>query len=850
MLRVALASVRGNRIRLALTSLAIVLGVAFVAGSLMLTDSIERAFGTLFDESFEGTDVYVRGVRQVDIGFGGELPGQGPTIPDDLAGVVAGIDGVRDVVPMVDGLAQVIDRDGRPVGGMGPPTIAASWSGPDEAGPLTLRDGRPAAGPTEATIDAATAALTGYGVGDRVPILLSTGVQTFDLVGITGYGTEDNLLGATIVTFDLETAQQVLGREGRLDSLAVVGDGVGPEDLRDRIAAVVGSDTVEVVTADQEAAETQALLEEGLSFVSIALLVFAGIAVFVGVFLIVNTFSMVVAQRTREFALLRAVGASTRQVRGAVVIEALIVGLVSAVLGLLAGVGLSNLLRLLFDALGVGFPDGGLVLRARTVVVAFAVGVGVTTVASWGPARRAARIAPVEALAGTGAAQTEQVSRRRTAAGVALATLGGMAIAVALGGMVPQPAAVAGLGAAATFVGVTLFSPLLSQPVVGFVGAAPARRGLAGRLARNNAQGNPRRTAATASALMIGVALVSFVSIFAASATASVNTLFTAQLRADFVISPVGFGQAGIPAGLWSTLQDQPEVGAASPLRVLQGAVGEGAAESVVAVVPDHIDRLVALEIIEGEAGDLAGGALVHGDRAATEGLAVGDPLTLRLQDGPQELTVVGLFDNRDLVSADVVIALDTIPAGSTTPGADVLVLVAAADGVDLDDARAAVDGVVEAFPSVQVEDQAELRESLQGQVDGLLNLMIGLLGLALVVALIGIVNTLALSVFERTREIGLLRAVGMTRSQVRTMIRWEAVYVSVFGALLGVAVGTLLGWAIVAASADQGLEVLEVPVLRLATYVVVAGVAGVVAAVLPARRAARLDVLEAVTTE
>lgn len=850
MLRVALASVLGNRLRLALTSLAIVLGVAFVSGSLLLTDSIERAFGTLFDEVFEGTDVFVRGVRQVEVSFAGEQPGQGPTIPDDLADVVAGIDGVRDVVPTVEGIAQVIDPDGNPVGGMGPPTFAYSWSGPDEIGPLTLRDGRPATGPTEATLDAGTVGITGYGIGDQVPILLASGVETFELVGITGFGDEDNLLGATIVTFDLATAQLVLGRDGRLDSLGVVGDGVAPEELRDRVAAAVASDTVEVVTSDEEAAADQALLQEGLSFINIALLVFAGIAVFVGMFLIVNTFSMVVAQRTREFALLRAVGASARQVRGAVVVEALVVGLVSAVLGLLAGVGLSNLLRLLFDALGVSFPDGGLVLQARTVVVAFAVGVGVTTLASLGPARRAARIAPIEALAGTGAAQTEQVSRRRTAAGVVLAAAGGVAIAVALAGMVPQPAAIAGLGAAATFVGVTLFSPLLSQPVVGLVGAAPARRGLAGRLARNNAQGNPRRTAATASALMIGVALVSFVSIFAASATASVNTLFTAQLRADFVISPAGFGQAGIPAGLWSTLQERPEVGAASPLRVVQGAVGDGSAEGVVAVVPDHLDRLVALEVSAGQAGDLAGGALVHAERAAADGLGVGDLITLRLEDGPQDLTVVGLFDNRDLVSADVVIALDTILASSTTPGVDVLVLVAAAEGVDLDDARTAVDGVVEAFPGVQVEDQAELRESLQGQVDGLLNLMIGLLGLALVVALIGIVNTLALSVFERTREIGLLRAVGMTRSQVRTMIRWEAVYVSVFGALLGVAVGTLLGWAIVTASADQGLEVLEVPVLRLATYVVVAGIAGVAAAVLPARRAARLDVLEAVTTE
>lgn len=849
MLRVALASVLGNKIRLALTALAIVIGVAFVTGSFVLTDSIDRAFGTLLAEVNEGTDVYVNGVSDVETSVVEEQPGQGPTIPASVAEEVRAVEGVARVVPTVEGMARVVGPDGEAVGGMGPPTFAFSWSGPDEVGPLTLRDGRAASGPGEATLDAGTAETIGYEVGDTMPVQLLDGVHEFALVGITGFGEEDNLLGATIVTFDLATAQSLLDREGVFDQIAVIGTGgVSPRQLRDRVAAATTASGVEVVTADDELANQQAGIREGLSFINIALLTFAGIAVFVGTFLIVNTFSIIVAQRTREFALLRAVGASARQVRMAVVLEAMVVGLVAGCVGIVAGIGLSELMRALFDTLGFGFPDGGLVLRTRTIVVAMVIGVVVTTVAAIGPARRASRVSPMEALRADAGIERDALGRGRTVAGSLAAVAGVAGLALGLSDAVPQPAVAAGLGAALAFVGVALLAPHLAGPAATVIGAWPSRSGVPGRLARNNADDNRTRTASTASALMIGVALVAFVSIFAASATASVNVLFTEQLASDFTVTPAGFGPGGVPPGLTDDLQERPELGAVSPVRSVKVRVGERT-ESVSAVNGDQVQDLVALDVVEGSTDALAGAVLVHEDRAAADGLAAGEAVDVRLDGVDTSLTVAGVFANKDLVGADLVTDLATLEEAGVS-GNDYFVFVDAGDGVDTATARAAVDEVADEYVGVQVQDQTELSASLRGQVDQLLNVMIGLLGLALIIALIGIVNTLALSVFERTREIGLLRAVGMTRAQVRSMVRWESVIVSTFGALLGVVVGAVFGWALVRASADAGLQVLEFPVARLVAYVVVAAIAGVVAAVLPARRAARMDVLRAVTTE
>ncbi|MBW3662878.1 MAG: ABC transporter permease [Actinobacteria bacterium] len=851
MLRVALKSVLGNKLRLALTALAVVLGVAFVAGTFVLTDSIDRAFGNLLDEVNEEVDVYVNPASTIERDVTQPAVGEaGPTLDEALLQDVLEVDGVAGAAGFVQGFAQIIDQEGEPVGGMGPPTFGMSFVESDRT--ITIREGRPPTAPGEVTIDAATAELTDYEVGDTVPVLLAGGVEEFELVAITGFGDADNLLGATIATFEMQTAQTLLGKEGRFDQIAVrAEEGVDAETLAARIGDAVAGPSVEVVTADAQVAEDRQQITEGLSFINVALLAFAGIALFVGAFLIVNTFSIIVAQRTREFALLRAVGASASQVRTAVILEAVAIGVLAGVVGVLAGIGLAQALRAIFGAIGIDFPDGGLVLLPRTVIVSFVIAVLITAVAAVVPAQRASRITPVEAMRESAGDERERIGRGRTLAGTALGVAGGILVAV---GLVLGPGnaiAFVGAGAAAMFVGVSLLAPYVAGPAAAVIGAL-AGRTVSGRLGRGNAARNPRRTASTASALMIGVALVTFVSIFAASATASVSRLFNEQLGADLTVQSAS-GFTPIPPGFAAALRELDAVGAVTPVRSatirIDGVEGRS---NIGAADPVAMPSLIEIGVVEGELADLTtpDTVLLHEDFAAAEDLVVGDDLDVAFTTGATTtVEVVGIYANEELAAGPLLVSLETLERH--VEGAfDLIVVADAAEGVEVEDARVAIGAVANDFPGVVVRDQAQLREQSQEQVDQLLNIMIGLLMLALIIALIGIVNTLALSVFERTREIGLLRAVGMERRQVRRMVRWEAVIVAVFGAVLGVTVGAFFGWAVVTSLADEGLPVLEFPVGRLLVYVIVAALAGVLAAVFPARRAARLDVLEAVTTE
>lgn len=851
MFRVALKSVLGNKIRLALTALAVVLGVAFVSGTFMLTDSIDKAFGDLLTEINQDIDVYVNPVSPVeqDITQTAVTSG-GPTLNEAVLTFVEQVDGVAEAGGFVQGYAQIVDQDGDLVGGMGPPTFGMSFAESDES--ITVRQGRGPTGPGEATIDAASADLTGYDVGDTVPILLAGGIEDFELVGITGFGDADNLLGATIVTFEMRTAQRVLDKPGQFDQIAVRAEpGVDAQSLAERIDAAIGGRTIEVITADEQAAEEQAAITQGLSFINTGLLAFGGIALFVGAFLIVNTFSIIVAQRSREFALLRAVGASARQVRAAVIIEALAIGVLAGLVGFLAGVGLAQGLRGLFGALGIDFPSGGLVLAPRTIVASFVIAVLITLLASLLPARRASRIPPVEAMRVSSGEEQDHVSHARTIAGVLLTVVGGFGIVVGLFATIDDPVIYVGVGAVATFIGVSLLAPYIAGPVARTIGAL-ATRTVAGRLGRSNAARNPRRTASTASALMIGVALVTFVSIFASSATASVNELFQQQLSADFTIQS-GSGFQPLPPGFAATLRDVEEVGAVTPVRATTVRVEQLDEQTTLqASDPLALPDLVELGVTEGSLEALTSDdtAFVFQDYATEAGLAVGDTVQIDFASGATvDVELVGAYANNDLATGPFLVSLETFDR-YVEGSFDLLVLANAADGVPIEDARRAIEAAGEDFPGVVVRDQDEVAQRSKDQVDQLLNIMIGLLMLALIIALIGIVNTLALSVFERTREIGLLRAVGMDRKQVRRMIRWESVIVAVFGAVLGVVIGGFFGWAVVAALSDEGLSVLEFPIDRLITYVVVAGLAGVLAAVFPARRAAKLDVLEAVTTE
>lgn len=847
MLRIALKGLLGHKVRFALTTLAVVAGVTFVAGAFVLTDSIERAFDELFATSYEdAADLFVTAPRTVE--SSGAAPFGSPDALDAaLADRVVEVEGVAEVDGIVEASAAFVAPDGAPIVPQAP-TLAFSWTDGAARGPMSLRDGRAPAAPDEVAMDAATFARYGFDLGDEVEVLVPEGARIFTLVGVTGFGEADNLLGATVATFELEQARSLFDLEGAYTELSVVGDGsVDPVALQERVAEALG-ERASVTTASDRVETEQAQVGEFLGFLTTGLLVFAGIALFVGAFLVVNTFGIVVAQRAREFALLRAVGASRRQVTAAVVVEAVAVGLLASAVGLGLGVGLAVLLQVVLSATGVELPSTGTVVALRTVVASFVVGTVITVVSALVPARRASAVAPVEALRGAAIASSASLGRR-TLVGSVLAVLGGAALTAGLAGIGGQPLPLVGVGAAGLFVGIALLSPVLAGPVVRAFGALPARYSVAGRLARGNAGRDPRRTASTASALMIGLALVSAVTIVAASIQGAVSDALASQFRADLIVQSDQTGMRPLPPRVAGSLADDPAIAELGSLRV--GQVEEdGTPRVLVGLDPATVEELLDLGIEQGAIGDLAaGGIAVQTDVADDRGLQLGDMLEVRTASGEQvPLPVVATFASGELIGSGYVVGIGTLSELAPGSAGDLLLLANAAD--DIAAARAVIDAEVASVPGATVRDQAEFREQQEAQIDQLLGLMVALLALAIIIALIGIANTLVLAVFERTREIGLLRAVGMDRPQTRRMVLWEAAFVAVFGGILGVAVGTFLGWALVTALGDEGVARMIVPAGQLAIYLVVAVVAGVVAAVLPAWRASRLDVLRAVTVE
>jgi putative ABC transport system permease protein len=847
MLRIALKGLLGHRFRFALTTLAVVAGVTFVGGAFVLTDSIQRAFDELFETSFaEAADVYVT-APQASEGNGGAPFAAPEPFDDHLADRAAEVEGVADVDGIIEASAAFVAPDGEPIVPQAP-TLAFSWTDGLGMGPIAVRDGRPPEGPDEVTMDVATFERYGFALGDEVGVLAPEGEVRFTLVGVTGFGDADNVLGATIATFELDRARELFDAEGSYTELSVTGDGsVDAVALRERVADALG-DAVTVTTASERVADEQAQVGEFLGFLSTALLIFAGIALFVGGFLVVNTFGIVVAQRAREFALLRAVGASRRQVVSTVLVEALAVGLFASLIGLALGIGLAVLLQVVLSAVGIELPTTGTVVALRTVIACFAVGTLVTVAASIVPARRASAVPPVEALRGAAAAPSRGLGRR-TAVGTVLAVLGGVGLIAGLGGTTAQPLALVGSGAALLFVGVALLAPLAAGPVASALGALPARASVPGRLARGNAGRDPRRTASTASALMIGLALVTAVTVVASSVQAALTDALASQFRADLIVQTDQSGMREIPPRVVQELGEASEIAELGTIRVGQ-VQDEGASRLLVGIEPSTIDGLLDLGVQEGRITSLVdGGIALQEDVAADRDLTIGDRFTVRNSRGAEhELEVVATFANTEMLGSGYVVAFDTL--ADLAPGSGgALALMANASG-DVGAARQVVETAVSSVPSAVVNDQAEFRQRQEEQIDQILGLMVALLALAIIIALIGIANTLVLAVHERTREIGLLRAVGMDRPQTRRMVLWEASFVALFGGALGVAVGTFLGWALVAALRDDGVQRMVLPAGQLTVYLVVAVLAGVVAAVLPAWRAARLDVLEAVTVE
>ncbi len=845
MLKVTVKSLLARRFRLVTSGLAVLLGVAFMAGALVLTDTIGRTFSDLFAGVNAGTDAYVRSTGALG---GGGFDGQRARVDVALVDAVAAVDGVEAAEGTIeDGYAQLLDRDGEPLGGgFGPPTFGSAWGEVDELNAFSLVEGVAPSGPGEVVIDEGSAEDAGLDVGDRTRVLVQAGSEPVEVVGIARLGNGSDVTGASYVLFAATEAQRLVAEPGRVDAIRVVATpGVTQGELARRVAEALPG-LVEVLTGAEITEEEQSALAEGLGFLSRFLLVFAGIALFVGAFIIHNTFSILVAQRAREMALYRAVGASRTQVLSSVVLEAVVVGLLASGLGLLLGIGVAGALKSLLGTIGLELPGGGVVLTGGTVVAALVTGVAVSLVAAVLPARRASKVAPVAAMRDEVHDVSNQ-SRVRALAGLALLALGGALLWQGLGGDVEDPVQLVGGGVLATFVGVVVLGPSVAPPLSRAIGwPLPRLRGMAGNLARENAARNPRRTASTAAALMIGVGLVGFIAIVAASATASIDEVIDDTVRSDFVLNAETFGFGGLSPDLAAALDRAPEVDEASGVRFGFAEVA-GDTQQLLAVDPATFGVLVDVGVTDGSLGALdTDGVAVQSDVAAESGLAVGDTIGVRFAEtGLQRLEVAALFTEGG-ITGDYLLGLPAYEA-NVADQFDSLVYVTVADGVATADARAAVEEVAADHPTAEVQDLTEFKEAQSALFRPLLGLIYVLLALAVLIALVGIANTLALSIFERTHELGLLRAVGMTRGQLRSTVRWESVIIALLGTVLGLALGISFGWAMVAALADDGFTELRVPFATIAVVTTLAALAGVVAAVLPARRAGRLDVLGAI---
>jgi putative ABC transport system permease protein len=847
MRKATLKGLLAHKFRLAATALAIVLGVSFVAGTYVLTDTINATFTNLFDEVTQGVDVAVRS-KEVFSSQGGEVR---DPIPAAVLDRVKGVDGVKAAEGAVTGYAQFIDKNGKAVTTGGAPTLGVSTSStPELQAGTTVREGRLPSGPDEMAVDAQTAEKHGFRPGDRVKVLFQGPARSFTVSGVIGFGSAGNLGGATLAAFTLPTAQEVLNREGRFDEIDVVAaEGVTPEVLRDRVRATVDP-RYETLTGEELSADAAKAINDSFGrFLSIALLSFAFVALLVGAFLIFNTFTIIVAQRTRELALLRCLGASRRQVMGSVLLESLVVAVLASLVGLGLGVLIaSGLKALLTGILNFDLPTTGTVFLWRTVIVSLAVGVVVTVLAALLPALKATRVPPVAALQPETAFAPTHFRKRRIVLGALVTAVG---VALLLAGLFQDQGnrlVNVASGAVVVFLGVAILSPLIARPLARLIGWPFARAfRLPGSLARENAMRNPRRTASTAAALMIGLALVAFVSIFAASIKASTTRILDETIAADYILNTDTF--TPFSPELAERLADQPELEAVVGVRA--GAFKlDGATKQLAGIDPVAYDKVVKSNVLSGSFADLASGGLaVKEDVAKTNGWKVGEQVALQFpRGGTQQVPVKAIYKDNS-VNGDYLLAL-TDYQRFYADQQDAQILVQARSGTAPDVSRAAIDRVVTDFPNVTVRDQAEYKAETAKQIDQIVNLFYALLALAVLIALFGIVNTLGLSIFERIRELGLLRAVGATRRQLRAMIRWEAVIIAVLGAVLGLAVGVFFGWTIVRALRTVGITEFALPVGQLVIFVVFAGLAGILAAVLPGRRAAKIDVLRAITTE
>ena len=849
MTSLALKSLWARKFRTLATSFAVVLGVAFVAGSYILTDTIFAAFDEIFTESLSGTSVVITAENPVE-----QDNGEIPTIRASLLPRVQKTAGVKLAAGAIFTPGGFFDSKGEKIGNKFAPKFISSTQ-PGELESLNYVDGHRPRGPTEASIDRSAAESSDLELGEEIELIGQGSARRFRLVGFTQLGSA-SFGGASIAQVTLPVAQALTHKIGRFDQISVAAaDGVSATALKNRIARQMPRG-VKVETAKENADRGSEEIRENLSFLPTILLVFGFIGVFVGSFLIFNTFSITVAQRISEFGMLRTLGASRRQILTTVLVEAGAVGLIGAVIGIGGGFLVAMGINGLFELLGFDLPTTDLVLASRTVVVSILVGVVVTLVSSLVPALRSTRVPPIAALH----AFVSAPSRRRRLLYLALSTLLGLAgLVMVLVGLLgnADAGAAAGLmggGAVAIVLAVSLFSPRLVPPLAAVAGWPLERvRRLTGRLARENAQRNPSRTAVTAAALMIGLALVTFVTVFAAGLKSTVAQVVDENFAGGLIIQNSD-GFSPIPNGAAGAARKVPGVELVATIRSAQAKLVDGGAGAQVSAPTNDIEKTVDVEWKKGGPAalrDLSDGQAILADSfAADHGLEVGDSFRLLTQTRKRpSFEVVGEFDSKLGVFGSVLITQAAL-ARDFSQTQDTTDFVKVEPGADAARVQALLSkGVEVAFPLAEVLNQQELKESREDQINGLVFLFYGLLAFAIVISLFGIANTLALSIHERTRELGMLRAIGMSRRQVRTMIRYEAVITALIGALLGMVLGLIFTVLIAQPLKDEGFT-LSYPIGSLLLLLVLAALAGIVAAIAPARRASRLDVLESLQYE
>lgn len=854
MTSLGLKSLWARKVRALLTSFAVFLGVAFVAGSFVLTDTIFAAFDEIFEESLKGTSVVVTAENPVK-----QESGETPTISASLLPKVESTPGVREAAGAIFSLGAFFTADNEKIGNKFAPKFISSTL-PENLESLTYVKGHMPRGPGEASLQEATADDADLELGDKIKLISQGNLETFRLVGLTQLGSGGaSFGGASIAQVTLPVAQRLTHKQGRFDQISVAADeGVSEDALKRRIAEKMPAG-VKVETGQENADRSSEEIQDDLGFLRTFLLVFGFIAVFVGSFLIFNTFSITVAQRISEFGMLRTLGASRRQILATVMVESVAIGLLGALLGIAGGFLIAKAINELFIAIGIELPTTGLVLESRTVVVSLLVGVLVTLVSSLVPALRSTRVPPIAALHSFRPAPT----RKRRLAYLALSLLLGAAgLGMVLLGLFGSGsggarAGLMGGGAVAIVFAVSLFSPRLVPPLA-FVAGWPLERlrRLTGRLARENAQRNPSRTAVTAAALMIGVALVAFVTVFAAGLKSTVAQVVDENFAGGLIIQNTD-GFSPIPNGTAKEAEAVPGVQLVATIRGAEAKVlerqGPGSTTRVNAPSPD-IGQAVNVEWEKGGPSVLRNlsddQAVVSDDFASSQDLEVGDSFRLLTQTlASPTFRVVGQFDSKLGVLGNVLVT-QKVMASDFDQTQDLTDFVKLEDGADADQVQAALTKGVEAkFPVAEVLDQEELKESREDQINQLVSLVYALLAFAVIISLFGIANTLALSIHERTRELGMLRAIGMSRRQVRTMIRYEAVITALIGGILGMVLGLIFAALIAQPLKDEGFT-LSYPVGSLILLLVFAAVLGVLAAIQPARRASRLDVLESLQYE